>query len=87
MINLAARLVEKLRVDGSLDAASLELAFEWPSGSLGWSRPEFQSFFDFLPYECVFDGCTYGVVGQDGEALQKRWRVKTNNRLLTEVLN
>ena len=85
----AARQVSSAMLDDWLDLVLVCLedpelkdwvsfAFEWPKGALGWSLPQFQTIRQYLPIECLCDGCCYELQDEHGMWLKKPWKIWTN---------
>ncbi|CAK0884865.1 unnamed protein product, partial [Prorocentrum cordatum] len=64
------------------------VAFEWPVICHGGKQPEVQVLERILPYECLFDGCAYGLMDdRTGKTIEQPWKVITNHRPLQKLLN
>jgi len=82
IVSLVVWMWRKLRETGLAD-----IAFEWPQRCLGWKILELEPLSNELRYECIFDGCCYGLETTKGQELKKTWRVRTSCQALADVLN
>ena len=65
-----------------------EVSFEWPASSRGWLLPEL---IEFLVknnlYTVLVDGCSLGMVDQNGDPVLKRWRFATSSKRVHDALS
>eukprot|EP00439_Symbiodinium_sp_Y106_P053941 s332_g7.t1 len=70
----------------------VKIYFEWPTQCVGWSQHPMEDLREYMdshdqPWvNCRIDGCRYGLrEGEDGDFVQKRWTIKTNDENFHQV--
>ena len=63
-----------------------ELYWEWPRICRGWKEEHIEKFREFLEkvcgrpvYDCLIDGCRYGMLSREGNPVKKSWRIMTTD--------
>ena len=68
-----------LQLVQSVYGPSVHFGFEWPRFCQGWFQiPEILQLLEYLPFECLFDGCRYNVRDRRDRLIKKPWRMITD---------